>query len=531
MLKALLRKQFGQLFSSFFNDKKTGKRRTGKAAIGYLCLFAVIFLLLGVSFFSMAAGAAQVLIPAGLTWLFFDLMAILAVFLGTFGSVFNTYASLYRSNDNELLLAMPIPPSKIVLVRMIGVYAMGILYESLIYIPTLVALFVFGSPGVLSVIQSILLLFVLGFFIHTLTCLLGWLVALISSKLKNKSVFTAIFSLLFLGVYYVFCVNSYRVIELITENGEIIAAGTKKYAYPLYLVGRAAEGDPLSMLIVTAGIAVLFGLIYLLQAKTFLRLTSESDHSTKAVYRKGRSEQGSVASALLRKEWKRFSSSSTYMLNCGLGTIFMPAAGVASFFLAAKALPVMEEYGVDKGFVAVGIAAVLMFLSSMIDVTAPSISLEGKNLWILRSLPIRAADVIRQKLDLHLLMALPAQLFSLILMSVAFRLPVLTAITMALPVSLLTVLLAETGLVINLKHPDFSWTNEVYPIKQSLGVMICIFGGWAAALAVGGLSLALVFVTDPAIAFLLVSLPLGAAVWLIYRYLMNGAERFFSSFE
>ena len=34
---------------------------------------------------------------------------MLAIVLGAFGSVFNTYSSLYLAKDNDLLLSMPIP--------------------------------------------------------------------------------------------------------------------------------------------------------------------------------------------------------------------------------------------------------------------------------------------------------------------------------------------------------------------------------------------------------------------------------------
>ena len=68
-------------------------------------------------------------------------MGLLALFMGVFGSVFNTYASLYQAKDNDLLLSMPIPSGKILLVRLSGVYAMGLMYEVSVMIPTLVVWF------------------------------------------------------------------------------------------------------------------------------------------------------------------------------------------------------------------------------------------------------------------------------------------------------------------------------------------------------------------------------------------------------
>ena len=41
-------------------------------------------------------------------WLYRALMGIVSVTLGVFGSVFNTFSTLYQAKDNDLLFAMPI---------------------------------------------------------------------------------------------------------------------------------------------------------------------------------------------------------------------------------------------------------------------------------------------------------------------------------------------------------------------------------------------------------------------------------------
>ena len=47
-------------------------------------------------------------------------------------------------------------------------------------------------------------------------------------------------------------------------------------------------------------------------------------------------------------------------------------------------------------------------------------------------------------------------------------------------------LFAELGLILNLKRPSFNWTNETVPIKQSMPVVVVIFGGWLLAAIVVG---------------------------------------------
>ena len=71
-----------------------------------------------------------------------------------------------------------------------------------------------------------------------------------------------------------------------------------------------------------------------------------------------------------------------------------------------------------------------------------------------------------------------------------WREKMLTLSLLAAAGSLLSVLLlALFGLTMGLKMPNLTWTNELAPIKQSMNIMIALFGGWFYALALGGLFL------------------------------------------
>ena len=138
MLKTLIKKQYQECFRSYFVNPKTGKRRTKGGIIGMFVFFTAVMLFLAGMFFGLAFLLGDGLIGAGMQWLYFVLMGILSVLMGAFGSVFNTYAALYLSKDNEMLLAMPIPPSQILLTRMSLVYGMSLMYSGIVWIPALI---------------------------------------------------------------------------------------------------------------------------------------------------------------------------------------------------------------------------------------------------------------------------------------------------------------------------------------------------------------------------------------------------------
>lgn len=154
-----------------------------------------------------------------------------------FGSVFNTFASLYQAKDNELLLSMPVRPSGILLARLFGVYVMGLLYELIVMIPALIAFFIYGSAGVLGVIFALLIPFALSVLVLTLSCILGWAVALVHGRVKNKSIVTVALSLIFLAGYYYLYSQAYSILQRILENPQAVGIPLKAFFFRFTIWG------------------------------------------------------------------------------------------------------------------------------------------------------------------------------------------------------------------------------------------------------------------------------------------------------
>lgn len=68
-----------------------------------------------------------------------------------------------------------------------------------------------------------------------------------------------------------------------------------------------------------------------------------------------------------------------------------------------------------------------------------------------------------------------------------------SAVILVIP-QLFVCLMSLFGLCIGLLRANLSWTNEIYPIKQSLAVIIALFGGWI--YAAGGIAVYLFFSGD-----------------------------------
>ena len=504
MLSVLLKKQLTEIFRNYFYNPKTNKARSKAAVAAYIVLFAVVMaVILGGMFTVLSAALCTPLTAAGLDWLYFALMALLATLLGAFGSVFNTYSGLYLAKDNDLLLSMPIPVNTLMASRLLGVYLMGLMYSGVVMLPAVIVYWVATPAPTAAVIGGVLLVFLLSVFVLALSCALGWLVAKISQKLKNKSFITVVLSLVFFGAYYFFYFKAEDLLQELLRSAAVYGARIKGAAYPLYLLGRVGTGDITAMLTVSAVILALFAALWVLLRRSFIRIATATGQSAKRAYRERAAVRRSVSSALLSKELCRFTASPNYMLNCGMGVLLMPLAG---FTLLWKGADIRAALGAALGaeagaYLSVMLTAALCMLAAMNDMAAPSVSLEGKSLWLLQSLPVTPWQVLRAKLRFQLLLTAIPMLVCLVCAVIALPMAAAETALMAVLTLLFVAFSALLGLTLGLKMPHLHWTSELAPIKQSACVAITLLGGW-------GYALVLLF------GFLLAGQRLGAAAYM-----------------
>ena len=526
MTKALFKKQMMEVFSWLYKDRKTGKHRSAQGILMYALLYLVVFGFLGFVFYGMAQMLCEPLVSSGMGFVYWCIMGLIGIFLGVCGSVFSTYTSLYRANDNDFLLSMPIPVLSILSVRLFGVYAVGLLYELIVMLPTVIVWFIKAPFSPVGAVCTVLIPFVLSVFVLVLSAILGWVVALISGKLKHKNIVTVIISLAFIAAYYYFYSQAYSMLQMLLQNVEEVGEKIKVVLYPFYQMGLAAQGNLLSMLIFTAIIGALFLLVYFVLSRSFLHLATANRGTARKEYKNKEQKAGSIGGALLKKELRRFLGSANYMLNCGLGIILMPIAAVLLFWQADTLLGIINEPLLQKYIPLLAVAAICM-IASMNDMTSPSVSLEGKNIWIVQSFPILSRQILAAKIKLHVLLTAIPAIPLIIAVEWLIKPELHFAILIPIAVILFIVLMASFGLFMNLKMPNLNWTNEIIPIKQSLSVMISLFGGWVIIMALVGLYALLSSVLSPFVYLLLACALLLALCAVLIRWIFTrGAERF-----
>ena len=487
MLKALLKKQTLEFLSMFTGNGKSGKGKNKKMGILYLIIFAYAFVVSGYVMYTMADNLCPPLHAVGMDWLFFALVGLMAMGLSVIFGIFTTQPMLYDAKDNEFLLALPIPASKILFSRMALLYGQNLLCSLLIFIPALLAYNQTVSVKALSLVFQVVIIIVLSLLCLVVECVVGWLVAIVSSKMRKKNVVTLVLSLALLVGYFYITTKMPGYMEYIINNAQQVGANLINAFYPFYQMGLGASGQTKGLLVFTGISLVLFAVVYFVLSISFIRIISTKKGAKKVKYTGQVLEPRSYSSALFRKEMTRFFKTPMYMLNCGLGVIIHIAIAVLTIVKKDMILELFAVVPIFADHTMAMVTALVCVISAMDMVTAPSISLEGKNIWILQTAPFDGWQVLKAKLKLHLMVNLPSSILCIAVLGVVMDIGTVGIVLAEAFTVLFVFLCAVVGLILNLKIPNFNWTSEAVVIKQSASVLVSMLVNMGLVFAFGGL--------------------------------------------
>ena len=168
----------------------------------------------------------------------------------------------------------------------------------------------------------------------------------------------------------------------------------------------------------------------------------------------------------------RFLNSYMAVLNAALGVILLCVFSI--FFLFNSLQQIGEYSGIENineylsNFAPMCIAS--MFLLSC--PAAFSISLEGKNVWILQSSPISIKTILNSKIAVNLTLHLIGYIVSVFIFWVKLDMDIIQTISLIIVPICYSVFITVIGISLNKKFPNFEWESEMMIVKQSMPVIV-----------------------------------------------------------
>lgn len=526
MIKTLLSLRFQAFLHQLTNSARRSKNNQGGGKgklILYLFLYAYVFVVFAMMFGSALLTFGMIAFPLGQDWLFFSMYVLLAFMLMFIGSVFTTKSQLFEAKDNEFLLSMPIRPREIFMSRMVSLLLINFVLELAVAVPAAIVYGMYGNGSVFSWCFFVLTTLALPFFSFAISSVLAWLLSLMNAKIKNSAwVTTGLYVVFFLGYFYLIS-DMEKYLEYFLVSGQDIMLVIRNIA-PIYWFGSAiANANPLHLLLSLLIYLVPFAIAFAVLSHSFLKICTIKPRAAKAK-EKGSTvgKARSTPQALLLREFKHLTSSSTYLLNCGLGVVMMLIAMGALVINRTKLLSLLVVFPPQlSSMFGLLIMLALCMLNATCFFTAPSISIEGNHFAILRMLPIRTEEILRAKLKTHLWIMLPVDLLCSIITVIVFPMSLPLALTVLFAPSLYTVWIANIGLIWGLHFPILDWSNEAVAVKQGTAVMLTMLFASFPAIILGAGSIALAMIS-PWLSLALWIVATVLADVLTYRYLMRG---------
>ena len=407
---------------------------------------------------------------------------ILPVYLYTTVSVlililyfFKAGSILFSLNTYEMLSSLPFSKAAIVISRFLEMYIMSFFWGLIILTPGLIIYSHYEVVDISSVLFMVIGLVFLPLIPLTLASIIGAVIKAISSRIRYKNVCETVLMLLFIIVFLIGSTGVSAKLEKMDESAiknlvELLSEKIGEIYLPAMLFQRSLEGKVFPFIILTVCSFVVFiAFVALLQIKYQDICIALNSSEAKNNYKMKRLKTNSVVFALWKKEWKRYISSGTYVTNTIIGYVMIFILAIV-IFVGGKEKT--EEMIGIQGIIEYALPFLFALICSMISVTSCSISMEGKNYWMLKTLPIRAKDIFKAKILMNLSLAAPFVLVSSLMCCFSIKTSLLQSIWLVCIPMVYMCTNIVLGLAVNLKLYVLDWDNEVRVVKQSASVLI-----------------------------------------------------------
>ncbi|MBO6161933.1 MAG: hypothetical protein J6O53_01635 [Eubacterium sp.] len=531
--------------------------------------------LVGVVLMGYAGGTAYALADFGLADKI-PMVYVLLTFVLQLGlGAMKAKSLIYRETDLELLTALPIRGTHVAAARMLRLYVDGLIITLLVMLPGMIICGIYTGAGAFFYVGILPVILILPILPVAVSAWVGILFAAIIARFRHKVLAEVLLVvLLMVGMLVLsaaFSANTMtagsedkgsnlssmptteRIAEQSTkqsaealteamteelseeekeaerqaENERIKAKlsaaakdtlqGLESACPPARILGEGVLKTDLVILLTYLLISLLiFGITAFILGRNFFRISARLRTVTRhREYQLEALKEQSVMKALVKKEAAGYFSSGIYVANTIVGPVLAIGFSVALAFLdLSKPLADWPMIHPDAA-----LPYMLGGFFSMLSISSCSISMEGKNWWIPRSLPLSTREILGAKALFNLILLAPVYgLMEVILLftlrvGLADRLWLLLIPLAGIPFSVLF------GLFLNLKFPKLHWENATEVVKQSAASGLSLLGGFL--LILPGMGVMLLPDGYRHLLNLVMLLVIAGISWRLYRRVME----------
>lgn len=386
-----------------------------------------------------------------------------------------------KHNDSDLLLSLPIKKRDVVISKTINKYIFDFFFSALMLLPYTILYQIYCKPSAWVCVCGIIVTFLLPLLSVGISYILDFVTTRLFNRMKSASLIKSLFStFVFVLIMALLLVKTFTYGTVQFENMED------------YFSNRFFSNMFLKFIIEQKTWAIIGGVLLtvipfmigmFLYSINFGKSFSKFASKTKELkFNKDKS----LFANLLQKEFSTYVTTPAWVVNTIIEPISILVVGI--LFATVGKDKILQYFGVYAGEELIAGIIVLIFcgLLSMTTLSCCSVSLEGKNVWILKSSPINEKMLFTAKSLVHFVICEPFIIVSAIISGICMKMSIADFLMILLLPTLLNAILATGGVLINLCFPKLDFDDETKVVKQSLATLLSIlFGIVLTALLVG----------------------------------------------
>ena len=420
-------------------------------------------------------------------------LQVLVISLVVFGTsimvvvegVYKTGSLLFNCKDDQLLLSLPIKRSTVLFVRIFKFYLFELMFNALFIIPLIVAYIRWAdSLEWTFFLTSFVMLVLLPVIPVILSCIIGVITSSISSRFKFKNLTQILVSFVIILTVFVFSMNMDSLFEKIAAHATSINDFIIKLYYPAGIYAKlVTDFNIVDLLIFILINIVLFVVTIFILSKFYFKINSRlknisTSNSIRIDNLVIKSRPKTIS--LVRKELTTFFKTPVFIVNAGFSLVLFIIVVIGlcvkyndAFDLLKSVMPI----DVLDSHLSIFIFIIISLTAFMTSITNSVISLEGKNINILKSLPINTKTILMSKVYAALTITTIPLIIGDIILFIRFRLSIIEMILL-LAFSILIPLVSHfIGLIMNLKYPKLDFENSSEVVKQSTSSFLSVMIG------------------------------------------------------
>lgn len=464
---------------------KTNKNGKSRVLIPLLIAGYLMFMIWG-----SANSLFEKIAPMHMQFIMLSVFALAISIMTFMEGIYKAGPLIFNCKDDQLLLSLPIKRRTVLFVRIFKFYVFELLFNSLFLLPIMVAYIRWADTlNWTYFLTSFVMLLLLPIIPIVASCFLGAITSSIASRFKYKNAAQIILSMILIfGILFI-SYNTDNVMNYLVKHATSINDLIIKIYYPAGIYAKLIINFNIFDLLVFIIINILiFGLAIYILSKFYFKINSRLKKVTTVSKVKINNliiKANSKTNSLIKKELNTFFKTPVFIINSGFALVLFLLATVMISLKFDSFLPILTSneggLGLSKEIIMDNLSVLMLLLISvtayMTSITNSVISLEGKNINILKSLPIKVKTILMSKIYACLVITTPVLLIGDIILFVKFKISIIEAILLIILSILIPLVSHFIGLIVNLKYPKLDYENSTEVVKQSTSSFVSVMLG------------------------------------------------------